>query len=343
VSAVCTGHGPILTHHKDEWLNMYQTWSADAMKKLGPAVCIFWVSRHGESERLSQALAFGLTSNDVLVEMHDLNAIDAFEVVEACQRNQVIMVFAPPESGVAQDNLTTVIASCNEKDHKFLISASFGENEDPVDSIVSRFVQVGVGEAMPALKVLDGSEEKHLVVYEEHGLNLAKKLLEKKKAAAKDKLNEKTMKALGKMGGGRYVITASKSDVTGAGVATWVMPASTEPPSVAVAVAKEDSLQSLMQVGDTFVVNMLEEGNYLPLVKHFQQAFQPGADKLEGVDTLPLEGGVALKGGCAYLTCKVSSRMDASDHVIVTSEVVDGQVLREAPIAANYRKTAAYY
>jgi flavin reductase (DIM6/NTAB) family NADH-FMN oxidoreductase RutF len=196
---------------------------------------------------------------------------------------------------------------------------------------------------MPALKVLDGSEEKHLVVYEGHGLNLAKKLLEKKKAAAKDKLNEKTMKALGKMGGGRYVITASKSDVTGAGVATWVMPASTEPPSVAVAVAKEDGLQSLMQVGDTFVVNMLEEGNYLPLMKHFQQTFQPGADKLEGIETLPLEGGVALKGGCAYLACRVSSRMDASDHVIVTSEVVDGQVLREAPIAANYRKTAAYY
>ncbi|CAK0863495.1 unnamed protein product [Prorocentrum cordatum] len=163
VSAVCTGHGPILTHHKDEWLNMY-TWSEDALKVLGPAVCIFWVSRHGESERLSQALAFGLTSNDVLVEMHDLNAIDAFEVVEACGRNQVIVVFAPPMAGTAEDNLSSVVASCNGKSHRFLVSASFGENEDPVDSIVSRFVQVGIPEAMPALRLLDGSPEKHLVV-----------------------------------------------------------------------------------------------------------------------------------------------------------------------------------
>ncbi|CAK0863494.1 unnamed protein product [Prorocentrum cordatum] len=151
------------------------------------------------------------------------------------------------------------------------------------------------------------------------------------------------MKALGKMGGGRYIITASKAGVNCAGVATWLMPASTEPPSVAMAVAKEDALQTVMQVGETFVVNMLEEGNYLPLLKHFQQSFAPGADVLEGIEVLQVEGGSALKGGCAFLTCRVSSRMDASDHTIICSEVVAGEVLREAPIAANYRKTAAYY
>lgn len=121
------------------------------------------------------------------------------------------------------------------------------------------------------------------------------------------------------------------------------MPASTEPPSVAVAIAKEDTLQSMMQVGDTFVINMLEEGNYLPLMQQFQQAFDPGADMFEGVDTLNVDGGVALKGGCAFLTCKVTSRMDASDHTIVCAEVAGGEVLREVPVAANYRKTAAYY
>lgn len=209
-----------------------------------------------------------------------------------------------------------------------------------MDSIVSRFLQANVTEAMPALRT---NIAKQLVVYEEHGLRLAKLLLEKKKQAAKDKLNEKTMKALGKMGGGRYIITAFKSEVNAAGVATWVMPASTEPPSVAVAIAKEDFLQSMMQVGDTFVLNMLEEGNYLPLMQHFQQAFEPGTDMLEGVDTVLVDGGMVLKGGCPYLACKVASRMDASDHTIVYAEMVGGEVLRDAPIAANYRKTAAYY
>merc|ERR1711966_115564 len=182
-----------------------------------------------------------------------------------------------------------------------------------------------------------------MLVFEESGLTLAKSLLEKKKQAAKDKLNEKTMTALGKMSGGRYVLTATKAGVNNASVATWVMPASTEPPTVAVAIAKEASLNAIMQVGDTFVVNMLEEGNYLDVVKHFQQSFAPGADHLQDIDTLAVEGGLALKSSAAFLKCEVVSRMDASDHVIITAQVLAGETLREAPIAANYRKTAAYY
>ena len=121
------------------------------------------------------------------------------------------------------------------------------------------------------------------------------------------------------------------------------MPASTEPSSVAVAIAKEDPLQTMMQVGDTVVVSMLAEGNYLPLVKHFQLNCAPGADMFEGADTIPVQGGAALKVGCAFLLCRVSSCMDTGDHGIICSEVVVGEVLREAPIAADYRKTAAHY
>merc|ERR1711972_823887 len=110
------------------------------------------------------------------------------------------------------------------------------------------------------------------------GLQLAKKLQSKKKQAAKDKLDLKTTEALGKMGSGRYIVTSKKGEIASAAVATWVMPASSEPPSVAVAIAKDHPMQSLTQVGDTFVVNMLEEGNYLDLMKHFQKDIMPGDD-----------------------------------------------------------------
>lgn len=38
-------------------------------------MAIFWVSHFGESERLAQLFAHGLTSCSVNVEMHDLNAV----------------------------------------------------------------------------------------------------------------------------------------------------------------------------------------------------------------------------------------------------------------------------
>merc|ERR1712107_949256 len=147
-----------------------------------------------------------------------------------------------------------------------VICASGGEKEEPVDSLVGRCVQqTGIPKALPALRIQAGSEEKTLAFYEDSGRQLAKNMLSKKKQAAKDKLDQKTTEALGKMGSGRYIVTGLKGDVSSAAVATWVMPASSEPPSVAVAIAKDHQLQSLTQIGDHFVVNMLEEGNYLDL------------------------------------------------------------------------------
>ena len=51
-------------------------------------------------------MAYGLTGADISVEMHDLNAIDTFAVVEACMRNQVIVIFSPPMGeGAARQTL----------------------------------------------------------------------------------------------------------------------------------------------------------------------------------------------------------------------------------------------
>merc|ERR1711972_900069 len=262
--------------------------------------------------------------------------------------NQVVVVFSPPMGdSMAQTNLSSIITSCNPKDHKVVVCASGGEKEEPVDAMVSRWVQSDIQEALPALRMQQGSEQKTLAFYEDSGRALANNLLSKKKQAAKDKLDQKTTEALGKMGSGRYIVSAKRGEISSAAVATWVMPASTEPPSVAVAIAKDHSLQSLMQVGDTFVVNMLEEGNYLDLMKHFQKDIMPGDDIFAGVETTEVQvgdvRGIAVTGCSAHLTCAVYSRMDAGDHILICGEALQGQVVREAPTAANYRKSAAYY
>ncbi len=52
-------------------------------------------------------------------------------------------------------------------------------------------------------------------------------------------------------------------------VASWVIQASFQPLGVAIAVAKDRAMESLLQVGDSFVLNVLQEGNYYRLVKHW--------------------------------------------------------------------------
>merc|ERR1712107_271269 len=102
----------------------------------------------------------------------------------------------------------------------------------------------------------------------------------------------------------------------------------------AVAIAKDHPLQSLTQIGDQFVVNMLEEGNYLDLMKHFQKDIMPGEDIFAGVETTEVQAGyargIAVTGCSAYLTCTVYSRMDAGDHILICGEALQGQVVRDA-------------
>lgn len=95
-----------------------------ATAKIGPSVAIFWTSRFGESERLAQLFAHGLTSCSVNVEMHDLRAIDALEITECVGRNQVIVLTAPPgekEEPWAAQRLGAILANLKPKKHQFVV------------------------------------------------------------------------------------------------------------------------------------------------------------------------------------------------------------------------------
>jgi flavin reductase (DIM6/NTAB) family NADH-FMN oxidoreductase RutF len=128
-------------------------------------------------------------------------------------------------------------------------------------------------------------------------------------------------------------------------LASWVTQASFQPLGVTIAVAKDRAIESLMQVGDRFVLNVLEEGNYQALMKHFIKRFSPGADRFAGVKTqLAENGSPILTDALAYMECEVASRMETSDHWIVYSTVNAGRVSKpDALTAVHHRKVGNYY
>ncbi|MEO0853381.1 MAG: flavin reductase family protein, partial [Cyanobacteria bacterium J06648_11] len=152
-------------------------------------------------------------------------------------------------------------------------------------------------------------------------------------------------KALGRISSGLYIITAKKGDLTSAMLASWVNQASFQPLGITISVAKDRAIESLMQVGDRFVLNVLEEGKHLPLMKHFLKRFPPGADRFAGIDTQPSsDGSPILSGSLAYMECQVVSRMETSDHWIVYSTVSEGKVANsDGRTATHHRKVGTYY
>jgi flavin reductase (DIM6/NTAB) family NADH-FMN oxidoreductase RutF len=151
--------------------------------------------------------------------------------------------------------------------------------------------------------------------------------------------------ALGRLSTGLYILTARKGDVSSAMLASWVIQASIQPAGVAIAVAKDRAIESLLHGGDTFVLNVLEEGNYQPLMKHFLKRFPPGADRFESVATYAAaNGSPILAASLAYLECTVTHRLEAGDHWVIYCTAETGRVAKpDGLTAVHHRKASNHY
>ncbi|XP_057865504.2 uncharacterized protein LOC131073132 [Cryptomeria japonica] len=344
-SIVATGHGPLLRYNIAELMNKYEMWSKEALQKQLAIVAVLYVSDYGFSDRLSQTLARGLTKTNIGVEMMDLNIVDIQDMIECVGRCAGVVIMAPPSSGPANKALSTLYAAVKPK-QPIVIAESYGGDDEPVDTIAQRFVGLGISLPIPPLRIKEIPNEATYQQFEEAGTDLGqllsqKKTIEEKKAG----MPINVAKAVARISGGLYVVTAMKGASKGAMIASWVSQASFKPLGITIAVAKDRAIESLMQVGDMFVLNCLEDGNYTPLMKHFLKRFPAGADRFEGVQwTSASNGSPILIDSIAYLECKVVSRMETSDHWIVYSHVTEGSVSKpEGRTASHHRKVGNYY
>ena len=347
IATVANGHGPILRYNVQELLDRYQTWSK-AQTKAEKTVAVFYISDYGYSDRLSQAVARGITKTGVAVEMVDLRSAENQEVHELVSRASGIVLGMPPLSGNERQeisaNVGTVLAAANEKQIVGMFE-SYGDNDEPIDPFLTKFSDVGLKKAFPAIRVKDTPDEAIYQLCEESGTDLGQLLTKDKLVKQMKSLDSDLDKAMGRLSGGLYIITATKEGVSSAMLASWVSQASFEPPGFTIAVAKDRAIESLMQVGDSFVLNVLEEGKYQPLMKHFLKRFKPGADRFAGIDTqTATNGSPILNDALAYLECEVVSRMECSDHWVVYSKVTAGRVSSpDGMTAVHHRKVGNHY
>jgi flavorubredoxin/flavin reductase (DIM6/NTAB) family NADH-FMN oxidoreductase RutF len=347
VVTVANGHGPLLRHNAHELIQRYHDWSVSQTKG-ETVVAVFYVSDYGYSDRLSQAIAHGITKTGVAVEMMDMIGEDQQEIRELAERAAGLVIAMPPASGdkaqEAATSLSTILASANDKQVVGLLE-SYGNDDEPIDPLLTKFRNVGASVAFPSIRVKDDPDEGLYQLCDEAGTDVGQFLSREKNIKKRKSLDSDLDKAIGRISGGLYIITAQKSDVKGAMLASWVSQASFEPFGVSIAVAKDRAIESLMQVGDRFVLNILEDGNYQPLMKHFLKRFKPGQDRFEGIETRQANNGAPiLADALAYLECEVVSRMDVPDHWIVYSQVTDGRVAKtDARTAVHHRKVGNYY
>ncbi|MDP5338060.1 MAG: diflavin flavoprotein [Nodularia sp. (in: cyanobacteria)] len=344
IKTVATGHGPLLQYHIPQWLNKYLTWSLE-QAKTEILVALFYAEDYGYSEHLAYSLGNGCTKTGVAVEFIDINSAEPQEVRELVSQASGIMIAMPSQYSVtAQAALNTILAAVHQKQTIGLLESGGGEDE-PVYPLRNKFQELGLIEAFPPILIKETPTESTEQLCEEAGTDMGQWLTRDRTIKKTKSINSDLEKAVGRISTGLYIITTKKGELQSAMLASWVIQASLNPLGVAVAVSKERAIESLMQRGDRFVLNVLGEDNYQGLMKHFLKRFAPGADRFEGVKTYPAtNGSPILADSLAYMECEITSRMDCGDHWVIYSTVKIGRVANvNALTTVHHRKIGNHY
>ena len=351
VSTIAVGHGPLLRHHLSTWIDDYRSWSSErSTGEAYAAVC--YLSQVGLCDRLSQAIARGIGKAGAAVQLVDLRATDPQELSALVGDAAAVVVPTWPAGADAelQASVGTLLAALKPKQWVGCYDAFSGDDE-PIDTVAGQLRSLGQPSGFEPLRIRQVPTAEDYQRCEEAGTDLGQLLTKAKAIAAMKSLDGDLDKALGRLSGGLYVVTARQADPaggsrSGAMVASWVSQASFEPPGLTVAVAKDRAIEALLQVGDRFVLNVLREGHHQELLRHFLKRFPPGADRFAGVNVLEgaASGGPVLADALAFLGCRVVQRLEGPDHWIIYAEVEEGNVSdTEATTAVHHRKVGNHY
>ncbi|MBD2464697.1 flavin reductase [Oscillatoria sp. FACHB-1407] len=344
IQTIATGHGPLLRHHITDLVGRYREWS-EAQAKAATSVGLFYVSGYGYSEKLAQAIANGISKTGVTVDLIDLTSADPQEVREAVDMASGLVIGMPPQSDDSTlAAMGTILAAAHTKQAIGLFESG-GGNDESVHPLRNRFREIGLTEAFPPILIKETPTDATYQLCDEAGTDMGQWLTRDRAVKQMKSLDNELDKALGRLSGGLYIITAKKGDISSAMLASWVSQASAKPLGITIAVAKDRAIESFMHVGDRFVLNVLEEGNHQTLMKHFLKRFSPGADRFAGVKTYAAVNGSPILGeALAYLECEVVSRIECSDHWIVYSTIDTGRVSKmDALTAVHHRKVGNHY
>ncbi len=138
-------------------------------------------------------------------------------------------------------------------------------------------------------------------------------------------------KALRKLGYGMYVIGSRKGDRRNGQIANTVFQITSEPPTIAVSINKNNLTHTFIKESKVFTASVLCQDTSLSFIGHFGFKSGRDIDKLEGINYKIGEtlAPVVIDNAVAYLEAKVIKEVDVGTHTIFVGEVVGADVITE--------------
>jgi flavorubredoxin/flavin reductase (DIM6/NTAB) family NADH-FMN oxidoreductase RutF len=347
-----TGHGPLVRYSLKELTAQYKEWTKQQSDR-ELSIALIYASAYGNTATIAQALARGITKAGVGVQSINAEFAEPEEIKTAVQQAAGFMMGSPTLGGHAPTQIQTalgIVLANTDKTKLAGVFGSYGWSGEAIDLLENKFRNAGYNFGFEPIRVKFKPTDAVLKTCEETGTDFAQALkkakrVRKAKQTASTSESAPTEQALGRIVGSLCVVTTKQEELAGAMLASWVSQATFNPPGLTVAVAKERAIESLLHTGSKFVLNILPEGKYIGLMKHFLKPFAPGEDRFVDVATEEAQNGCPiLTDALAYLECRLDNRIECGDHWLVYAVAERGKLLQlEGMTAVHHRKSGSHY
>jgi len=148
------------------------------------------------------------------------------------------------------------------------------------------------------------------------------------------------LKALYNCSYGLYVISSRKGDRLNGQIANTVFQLTSDPPTIAVSINKQNLTHEFITESKVFAASILSRDTPLSFIGHFGFKSGKEVDKLKDVNYKfgETKSPIVLDHTLAYLEANVINQVDVGTHTIFIGELVGADVLKEGE-----PMTYAYY
>ena len=139
------------------------------------------------------------------------------------------------------------------------------------------------------------------------------------------------IKALYKLSYGVYVVTSKKGDRFNGQIANTVFQVTSEPPTIAVSINKNNLTHEFIKESKVFAASVLCQDTPLTFIGRFGFKSGRDSDKLTGVNYKIGETGVpiVLDNVVSFVEARVTKETDVSTHTIFVGKVVNADVISD--------------
>jgi flavin reductase (DIM6/NTAB) family NADH-FMN oxidoreductase RutF len=139
------------------------------------------------------------------------------------------------------------------------------------------------------------------------------------------------LNALHKLGYGMYIVGSHKGDKLNGQVANTVFQITSEPPTVAVSINKNNLTHDFIKASKVFSAAVLCQATPLSFIGNFGFKTGRDADKLKGINYKIGQTGspVILDNAAAYLEAEVIQDVDVGTHTIFIGRIAAAEILTE--------------